>query len=153
MKCYHQPHPEHTAEESAAHSVEVDILYSQLKALEAEVQQLSVKEKPAVLHIDPGYWQVASLQLQNQLREQAANQETTIMSGGNSLSFKQKQPFKSKKSTKTSERQDVFCYQCGEDGRITKNLVLKTPPKSLAWSCGARLAIDIDIDIPGDGDQ
>lgn len=75
-------HMVRTTEASTAHSAEVDALKSQVKALEAKVQQLSVKERPPVLHIDPEVQslkeQVARLQLLNQLREQSAMQETPI---------------------------------------------------------------------------
>ncbi|KAK0134676.1 Paraneoplastic antigen Ma1 [Merluccius polli] len=118
-------HTVRTAEESTAHYAEVDALKSQVKVLEAKVQQLSVKERPPVLHIDSEVQalkeQVASLQLLNQLREQAAMQEAPITPDKTPQSFRPKQPFKPRKSNNTTDGQDVFCYRCGEDGHITKN--------------------------------
>lgn len=74
-----------------------------------------------MLHIDPEVQslkeQVASLQLLNQLREQAAMHETPITPERDHQWFRAKQPFKPRKSN----GQSVFCYRCGEDGHITKN--------------------------------
>lgn len=64
---------------------------------------------------------MASLQLLNQFREQTARQETSITPENNPQSLKPKQPFKPRKSNKTTNGQGVFCYRCGEDGHITKN--------------------------------
>ena len=118
-------HTVRAAEESTAHSAEVDALKTQVKALEAKVQQLSVKERPSVLHIDPEVQslkeQVASLQLLNQLREQAAIPETPIIPERDHQRFRAKQPFKPRKGNNTLDGQSVFCYRCGEDGHITKN--------------------------------
>lgn len=116
-------HTVRAAEDSTVHSAEVDCLKSQVKALEARVQQLSVKEKPPVFHVDPEVQslkeQVASLQLLNQLREQSAMQETPRERDHHR--FRTKQPFKPKKSNNTDDGRSVFCYRCGEDGHITKN--------------------------------
>lgn len=110
-------HVVRTAEENEAHSNEVATLRSQVQALEAKVQQLSVKERALVLQADSEVQslkeQVASLQLLNQLREQTP--ENTPQR------FKSKQPFKPRKSNNSTDEQSVFCYRCGEDGHTTKN--------------------------------
>ncbi|XP_041837251.1 uncharacterized protein LOC121637270 [Melanotaenia boesemani] len=114
-----------TTEDSTAHTAELDILRSQVKALEAKVQQLSSKERPPALHVDPEVQslkeQVASLQLLNQFSEQSARDGTPITPGKYPQKFTPRLPFKPKKSHNTTGDQSVFCYRCGEDGHITKN--------------------------------
>lgn len=122
-------HVVRTVEEGAAHSNEVETPRSQVKALEAKVQQLSVKERPPVLQADPEVQslkeQVASLQLLNQLREQAP--ET------NPQSFKAKQPFKPKKAITLQTDRVYFAIVVVRMATQPKTAVsLTTPLKSLA---------------------
>lgn len=80
-------HVVRTAEENEAHSNEVATLRSQVKALEAKVQQLSVKERPLVLHADSEVQslkeQVASLQLLNQLSSKLSKRQKITLKDSN----------------------------------------------------------------------